>query len=102
MKNKTKFAELNKEQMFKVWQDDLTVIFVDFKVENIIIEFQGTYWHKFPEVKEKDLARLKFLEKYNYKVLLIEQKEYEEKKIETIIKCINFINENYEKRSVNP
>lgn len=78
---KVKFAELNQEQMFKIWKEGFTVIFVDFKIGNAIIEFQGTYWHKFLEVKEKDIKRCKILEEYGYKTLFIEQKEYEDNKI---------------------
>ena len=98
LKLKVKFAELNCEQMFKIWKYGLTVIFVDFKLENIIIEFQGSYWHRSPEVKEKDERRLKALKECGYKVLYVEQNDYEANELKTINDCVSFINANYEER----
>jgi len=91
LKEKVKFAELNEEQMFKVWKNGMTVIFVDFKLNKCIIEFQGTYWHSFLEVQEKDKKRIDFLENYGYKVLCLKQKDYLKNKISVTKNCIEFL-----------
>ena len=91
-KHYCKFAELNNEQMFKIWKHNLTVIFVDFKLKDKIIEFQGTYYHKFSEAKERDKNRLIALKEKGYQVLFIEQKEYETNKNKVINDCLNFLN----------
>jgi hypothetical protein len=95
LKNKCLFAELNEEQMFKIWKDGLTVIFVDFKIGNCIIEFHGTYWHSFKEVQEKDKLRVKHLQNRGYSILEVTQEEYLKDNLNTLLKCLNFIKENY-------
>lgn len=89
-----KFAEYMGEQMVKIWKDNISVIFLDFKIRNIVIEFQGTYWHKFDNVKEKDALKLKHLQNYNYKVLYIEQKDFENQPLVEVAKCLEFIKTN--------
>ena len=42
---------------------------------------ESWYISKYGEVKEKDIKRCKILEEYGYKTLFIEQKEYEDNKI---------------------
>lgn len=64
---------------------------VDFSVDNKIIEFDGTYWHK--KTKEKDLVRDEFLRSLGYKVLRIKEVEFTKNKEKTIKECIEFLNQ---------
>lgn len=80
----------------------------DFCYNNHIIEFNGDYWHCNPklykndfynkvkqksaeEIWEYDNIKCKTAEKYNYKVLVIWESEYNENIENTIKKCIDFI-----------
>lgn len=90
-----KFYELGGEQIFKINSEGFTIIFVDFKIKNCIIEFQGDYWHRTENSKLKDERRKLYLESKGYNVLFVYEKEYTKNKIETLEKCITFIKENY-------
>jgi hypothetical protein len=48
--------------------------YIDIK-KNMIIELFGDYWHNKPDSKKKDKLKLKTYKKYNYKVLVIWEKE---------------------------
>ena len=48
--------------------------------------------------KEKDERRLKALKECGYKVLYVEQNDYEANELKTINDCVSFINANYEER----
>lgn len=80
----------------------------DFNYNYHVIEFNGDYWHCNPklysddfinkvkqktakEIWEYDNIKCKLAEKYNNKVLVIWESEYNENKKETIKKCIDFI-----------
>ncbi|GEM_PF-3089983 len=93
--NEIKFYELSGEQIFKINSEGFTIIFVDFKIKNCIIEFQGDYWHKGENSNLKDEKRKLYLESKGYNVLFVYEKEYKKNKIETLENCINFIKNNY-------
>jgi very-short-patch-repair endonuclease len=96
--NNVKYYTLNGEQSFYAdGEFNLNLIYVDFKCGNVIIEFDGTYWHSTPLIKNKDTRRTLFLESKSYKVLRIKEQEYNKDKQKIVDKCLQFINENYEK-----
>lgn len=93
--SETKYFTLNEEQSFYAEGEcGLNLIYVDFKCKNVIIEFDGTYWHSFPSIIDRDNRRNLFLESRGYKILRIPENDYIENKQKTVEKCINFINEN--------
>lgn len=57
---------------------DQRVIIPDIKIKNIIIEFDGDYWHKF--TIEKDLLKDKICKNRNLEVLRIKESEYKKNK----------------------
>jgi very-short-patch-repair endonuclease len=68
---------------------------IDFKCGNKLIEFDGVYWHK--DSQEKDIRRNETYEKLGYKLLIINENDLINNKInnELIDKCLRFIkNEN--------
>ncbi len=88
-KNDCYFAEKNKEYFVR---DEEYIIFADFKLNNIIIEFDGEYWHSLNETKKKDIIKNKIYEKKGYKLLRIPEKEYLKNKENVVNKCLKFIN----------
>jgi len=90
-KNFINFHELNNEQIF--YMND-KIIKADFKCNNIIIEFDGDYWHNKKDVIRKDKIKNKFFENNNYKILRIKENDYNKNKQEIINKCLKFIKEN--------
>lgn len=83
----------------------------DFCYKNIIIEFNGDYWHMNPaKYKADDINRTTkqraadkwnedaykkaLAEKYGYKVLVIWESEFNKSMKETLDKCLSFIRDN--------
>jgi very-short-patch-repair endonuclease len=64
----------------------------DIFVKNLglIIEFDGTYYHK---NIEKDRKRDDDIKECGYKILHIHEKQYRERPRKQIKKCLNFIKE---------
>jgi very-short-patch-repair endonuclease len=59
---------------------------------NLIIEFDGTYYHRDnTENKEREKRRDDNIKKSGYNILHISEKEYKENKELTILKIVNFI-----------
>ena len=86
------FYELNNEYFLKIdnkFNYKSNIIFLDFKYQNKIIEYNGNYWHN----HENDKIRYEILKKMGYDVLVITSDEYNRnKKTEsTINKCIKFL-----------
>ena len=94
LKKETKFAELNNEQEFYVFWKDKKFILVDFKVKNIIIEFNGKFWHSTEKMIKQDSIRKEWLENKGYKVLFIDEIDWIKNENNIINKCLNFIKEN--------
>lgn len=88
-KIKTYFKELNNEWFIN---DKKTFLFVDFKCGNKIIEFDGIYWHK--DSQEKDKIRNDIYQKLNYELKIIN--EYDLTDVNELVNnLVNFIeNEN--------
>jgi len=89
------FGELNHEYFFKTKN---TIYFCDFNLKNIIIEFDGEYWHSKLKMIERDKLKNNLYENLNYKVLRISERDYYNDNYNIINKCLNFIKENYDKK----
>jgi very-short-patch-repair endonuclease len=73
---------------------DGTWIFPDIVVNNkIVIEFNGEYWHRLPEVAEKDRVKAVKLEEAGYMLLVVWYNDYVNNKIQTQEKLLESINE---------
>ena len=70
---------------------NIKMIIVDFKLNNKIIEFDGSYWHGFQEVIKKDDIKTRWLIKKGYNVLRIKEKEYCNNKNGTKENCLKFL-----------
>lgn len=81
------FRELNKERLIKV--DNLKYYFPDFILNNKIIEYDGMYWHD----KKNDNIRNDFYAKNGYKLLTINEVEFNRSKKDpsVINKCLTFL-----------
>ena len=105
-----KYLGINVPKKEKYINGTKCVYAYDFTYKNIIIEFNGDYWHCNPKlydgdflnkVKQKtaqeiwdyDLEKTKTAESYGYSVLTIWEYDYNKNPQEEINKCINFINE---------
>jgi very-short-patch-repair endonuclease len=88
-----KFYELNEEEKFYFWQDKKCFLYrVDFKYKNLIIEFNGRYWHKIKfDLTDKDMLRKANLESIGYKVIVITDDEYEKNKELIVTNILNEI-----------
>lgn len=99
----TKFYELNEEQT--LFRFD-SIIKVDFKHNNNIIEFFGDYWHANPilynkeeiirsievnEIWKKDESRIDWLKKSGYNVLIIWEKDWKENPELVLNNCKKFL-----------
>lgn len=90
------FYNLNKEYkiFLKKYEREIlkvNCIFLDFKKNDKIIEFNGSYWHK--DSSDYDMKRKSILESRGFKVLFIDEMEYYNNKDHTELKCLEFINE---------
>jgi len=96
-KDLVKFAELNGEEIFYLFEKQRKFYVVDFKCNNIIIEYNSEYTHNYniPEILEYDLKRIEYLESKGYKILTVWDKNYKKNKIEVIQECLKFINDEY-------
>lgn len=66
----------------------------DIKIGNIIIEFDGDYWHSLPNIIERDELKDEIYSDYGFKVKRINELEYINNKDSVLNKVINFINKN--------
>lgn len=92
MKSACYFAELNSEYQFFVNHENgypNKIIRVDFKCNENIIEFDGSYWHN----EQNDKLRDTLLITKGYRILRISDIEMKENKENCITKCINFLHE---------
>lgn len=85
---KTYFKELNDEWFIN---DDGKFYFVDFKMKNKIIEFDGIYWHV--KTNEKDIKRNEVYCKLGYDLLIINEDDLIKNKVndELIENCLKFL-----------
>jgi hypothetical protein len=85
------FYELNHEYSFYVWKNNMTIIKVDFKLGDKIIEFDGDYWHSKQEQIEKDKIRDEFLTEKDYIIKRVKECDYRTNKTLIINECIEFL-----------
>jgi very-short-patch-repair endonuclease/AraC-like DNA-binding protein len=94
-KEKVEFAQLNSERKIKTdgTKEKLNKHYfsLDFCLENKNIEFDGEYWHSFPEIQEKDKVRDEFLTSMGYMILRIKERDYYNNPEEVLNKCIRFL-----------
>lgn len=99
------YAELNKE--YSLYDENGKIKFYDFRYKNIIIEFNGDYWHGNPTIyKENDIVHSSIMakqlweqdqykkelaEKHNFNILYVWENEYENDKITTIKNILEYI-----------
>ncbi len=86
------FHNLNQEFVQKIpseYEYDKTVMMLDFKQGNNIIEYNGNYWHN----SEKDEKRYKILKKMGFNVKIVTSTEFNRNNInkKIIDECINFL-----------
>jgi very-short-patch-repair endonuclease len=70
----------------------MTIISVDFKLDDKIIEFDGDYWHSKEEQIIKDKLRDEFLSNKGYLILRIKEFSYRDNKEKVINECLDFLN----------
>jgi len=91
-----KYATNGGEQRFYISETDRInfnlnqkYIFVDYIYNNKIIEFDGTYWHR--NTQEKDRNKTKFLEHKGFDILRIDEKSYNQNKGLVVDRCLKFL-----------
>jgi hypothetical protein len=90
------YNDYNGEYFIKLPLDNelnQTIIFVDFKYKNKIIEYHGEYWHDI----NNDILRKNLIENLGYEYLSIYSNEYNRNKKNkiTIDKCLNFLKNDF-------
>lgn len=63
-----------------------------FPDKNIIVEFDGVYWHSLPKIIEKDKRKEKYYLENGYKLLRIKEEDYLKNKCLTLSNIIDEIN----------
>jgi len=91
LKKICKFAELNNEEIIYVNFQNIKAIKPDFKCGDKIIEFDGDYWHSFPDTIENDKIKDSILIGKKYKILRINESDYKKNKNDVIQKCLEFL-----------
>lgn len=91
-KNDCYFHELNHEFVLRIpkkYNYNKTVMMLDFKQKNKIIEYNGLYWHN--EIDDK--IRYDILSEMGYDIMIITSDEYNRNKkdLNIIENCINFL-----------
>lgn len=96
LKSLCKYAILNGEEVFYVTENsEMKLILVDFKCGNAIIEFDGDYWHSFPETIRRDKLKQTILESRGYKLIRVTETDFHANEQQVIDNCVKFINDNY-------
>jgi hypothetical protein len=87
------FAEYNSEYFIR---GENSIIFLDFKVGNAVIEFDGTYWHQTETAKNRDELKNNIILNKGFRLLRIPENDYICGSDDIMDKCLKFILENYE------
>jgi hypothetical protein len=107
-----KFYELNGEQSFLIPSEKPKLFRVDFKIDNVVIEFNGDYWHGNPnmynrcdfishpggkrlvnEIWEVDKSRVDFLKSIGYIVMTVWESDYNSDSNLVLENCLKVIRE---------
>lgn len=93
-----KYHTKSGEEKFYVTETtEMKMMFVDFKCGNVIIEFDGDYWHSIQYTQTRDIIKQKILEDRGYKVLRIKELHYKTNKEKITQECLDFIKKHYER-----
>lgn len=90
-KEKMHFAELNEEFYFYPNTEYKKIFYVDFKLDNKIIEFDGDYWHSLDSVKIRDKFVDEYLQSVDHKILRIKECDYNQDNEKIVNQCIKFL-----------
>ena len=80
---------LNKKDKEILGDLNRVTMFVDFKWNNKIIEFDGSYWHKGRE--EHDLKRDRVLVTKGYQILHVKENNFKTNPADVVENCVNFL-----------
>lgn len=72
----------------------LTCIVPDIKIKNIIIEFDGDYWHSLPNVIQRDELKNKIYNDHSFYLIRIKESNYLINKEKEVNKIITLIKKN--------
>ena len=73
----------------------------DVKICNIIIEFDGDYWHSLAENVKRDLIKNEAYNHLGFKVLRVKESVWKKNKQQTLEMILNFIKENINEDTKN-
>jgi len=88
-----RFAEFGGEEKI-YYINDYDIFYPDFKLCNVVIEFDGDYWHSRETTIIADKLREEKLISKGYEVLRIKEKDYSLNEELILDNCIEFIKEN--------
>jgi hypothetical protein len=95
-KNKFYGAPITKPFYLNVEKEkyDLVCVVPDIKIGNLVIEFDGTYWHSLSKNKERDCLKNQIYEDHNLILKRVDELEYINNKTKILEETIIFINKN--------
>lgn len=84
-----------KQIMFLENEFDVGCCIPDVVINNIIVEFDGDYWHNLPSVKRRDFIKDYLLEQqFNMIVYRVKESDFKHNNKQIIINAVNFILDN--------
>lgn len=85
---------IRKSFMIPVLHDSIKLIIPDIRIKNILIEFDGSYWHSLPEVMERDKMKDILTHRMGFITFRVDEREYIDNKPEVIDQIIQKITSN--------
>jgi len=92
---------ITQSKIIYINSEDIKISIPDILIQNIIIEFDGNYWHTLPDIIVRDLLKTKILTEKGYNIIRVNELDYIKDKysviqnvIEKILKLIRINNEN--------
>jgi very-short-patch-repair endonuclease len=103
LKESTHFAELSGGELARYDSTNRTAYFYDFVITSIqvVIEFDGYYWHSMEGVEARDEQKQKFIEDLGFKVIRVIDKDYLSNKENILNLCLSSIYEIYKGNKTN-
>lgn len=68
----------------------------DIRIKNILIEFDGDYWHSLPEIQERDIKKDEMYKQMGFKIYRVKERDFNSDLEATIQKCMHSIESNIE------
>lgn len=103
------------ESQFSILYGNSSVLFCDIKIQNVIIEYHGDYWHMNPEIYAHDdifnhgtrrflasecwdeqINRKEFIEDQGYKYYIIWESDFKKNPRKTLELCVNYLKKQIE------